>query len=410
MNNKSLFDILKERGFIEQCTNEEKLKYKLDNEYLSFYIGFDPTADSLHIGHFVTMMVISHMQQYGHKPIVLVGGGTGMIGDPTHRTDMRRVMSKEEIKQNVENFKCQLSKFISFKDNKAIMVNNADWLLDLQYIPFIREYGIHFSVNRMLAADSYKSRLEKGLSFFEFNYMLMQAYDYLELNKKYNCILQLGGNDQWSNIIAGIDLVRRVKSEEVFGLTLTLLTTSDNKKMGKTQKGAIWLDPNKTTPYEFYQYWRNIEDVSVIKCLKLLTFLPMDEIEELSKLKGSDINKAKEILAFEVTKNVHNITEAEKAEKASKALFSGGVEGGSIPEKFISKSEIENGINIIDLLVKTNLISSRGDGRRLIQQGGIKVNDLKIDTHEYTIPLSMFLENTIMVQKGKKSFCKVTIQ
>lgn len=410
MQNESLFNILKERGFIEQCTNEEKLKHSLDNESLTFYIGFDPTADSLHIGHFLTIMVMSHMQQHGHKPIALVGGGTGMIGDPTHRTDMRRVMTKEEINQNVENFKVQLSKFITFEDNKAIMVDNADWLLGLEYIPFIREYGIHFSVNRMLAADSYKSRLEKGLSFFEFNYMLMQAYDFLELNKKYNCTLQLGGNDQWSNIIAGIELIRRVKSEEALGLTLTLLTTSDNIKMGKTQKGAIWLDPNKTTPYEFYQYWRNIEDASVIKCLKLLTFLPMEEIEELSKLEGSDINKAKEILAFEVTKNVHSIAEAEKAEKAAKALFSGGVDGGSIPEEFITKSEIESGMNIIDLLVKTNLISSRGDGRRLIQQGGIKINDTKIESHEYVIPLSIFEENTIMVQKGKKSFCKVTIQ
>lgn len=409
MSSESLFDVLKERGFIEQCTNEEKVKEILDNEKISFYIGFDPTADSLHIGHFLTVMAMAHMQKHGHTPIALVGGGTGMIGDPTDRTDMRRMMTIEEIKSNSEKFKVQLSKFISFDDDKAIMVDNADWLLNLEYISFLREYGVHFSVNRMLTADSYKTRLEKGLSFLEFNYMIMQAYDFLELNKRHNCVLQLGGNDQWSNIIAGADLIRRVESKEAYGLTLTLLTTSDNKKMGKTQKGAIWLDPAKTTPYEFYQYWRNIEDASVIKCLKLLTFLPMDEINELAKLEGSEINKAKEILAFEITKIIHNKEEAEKAKQAAKSLFSGGAEAGSIPESNISKSEFSEGMNIIDLLEKTKMISSRGDGRRLVQQGGIKVNDLKIDSIDYIVSASLFSENSIMIQKGKKTFCKVVL-
>lgn len=410
MTTESLFNILKERGYIEQCTNEEKLKEVLDNEKLTFYIGFDPTADSLHIGHFLTIMVMSHFQQHGHTPIALVGGGTGMIGDPTHRTDMRKIMTREEVSENVEKFKLQLSKFIEFENDKAIMVDNADWLMGLEYIPFLREYGMHFSVNRMLTAESYKSRLEKGLSFLEFNYMLMQAYDYLELNRRYNCKLQLGGNDQWSNIIAGVDIIRRVESKETYGLTLTLLTTSDNKKMGKTQKGAIWLNPNKTTPYEFYQYWRNIEDASVIKCLKLLTFLPLDEIMELSKLKGADINKAKEVLAFEVTKIVHSEDEAIKAKQASQSLFNSGSEEGSMPKINILKSELINGINIIDLLTKANMISSRSDGRRLIEQGAIKVNNVKILSHEYVVTMDLFLENNIMIQKGKKAYCKVIIE
>jgi len=408
---ESVFDILNERGFIQQCTNEEKVKEILDNEKISFYIGFDPTADSLHIGHFLTIMVMSHLQKHGHKPIALVGGGTGMIGDPTDRTDMRKMMTLDEIKSNAGKFKTQLSKFIDFSDDKAIMVDNADWLLNLEYIPFLREYGVHFSVNRMLTADSYKTRLEKGLSFLEFNYMIMQAYDFLELNRRHNCVLQLGGNDQWSNIIAGIELLRRVDSKEGYGLTLTLLTTSDNKKMGKTQQGAVWLDPQKTSPYDFYQYWRNIEDASVIKCLKLLTFLPMNEIEVLAKLEGSEINKAKEVLAFEITKMVHNEEEAEKAKQAALALFSGASASGSIPESELSKSEfVDSGINIIDLLEKTQVISSRGNGRRLIQQGGIKINESKIDSIDYIVSLESFSEGSIMVQKGKKTFLKVILK
>lgn len=406
---RNVFDILNERGFIAQATHEEEIKRKLGNEKITFYIGMDPTADSLHVGHFLTVMAMAHMQRAGHRPILLVGGGTGVVGDPTDRTDMRKMMTREEIDHNCEQFKKQLSNFIDFEDDKAIMVNNADWLLELKYVEFIRDYGVHFSVNRMLTADSYRTRFENGLSFFEFNYMLMQSYDFLELFRKYNCTMQLGGNDQWSNIIGGIDLIRKIENAQAYGLTFTLLTTSDGKKMGKSQNGAVWLDPSKTSPYEFFQYWRNIEDESVGKLLGLLTFLPMEEVRMLSALSGKEINKAKEVLAFELTKGVHGEEEAQKALEAAKALFAGGAQGGSIPSTNISTSEIGEGINIIELLERCALIPSRGEGRRLIAQGGVKINSEKIENHEKLVTLSDFIDNEIMIQKGKKVFHKVII-
>lgn len=409
MDNKNAFDILQERGFIAQATHEAEIKELLSKERVTFYIGFDPTADSLHVGHFLTVMAMSHMQKAGHRPIILVGGGTGMVGDPTDRTDMRKMMTAEEVQHNVDCFKKQLSKFIDFEDDKAIMANNADWLLNLKYVDFIRDYGVHFSVNRMLTADSYRTRFEKGLSFFEFNYMLMQSYDFLELYRRYGCKMQLGGNDQWSNIIGGVELIRKVENQDAYGLTFTLLTTSDNKKMGKTQRGAVWLDPEKTTPYEFFQYWRNVEDASVEKCLGLLTFLPMEEVRRLGSLQDKDINIAKETLAYEITKNVHGEEEAKKALEAARALFAGGAHGGSIPTTEIEKSDIEKGIPIIELLEKAALIPSRGEGRRLITQGGIKVNDEKVETFDKVITADDFKNGELMIQKGKKVFHKVIL-
>lgn len=409
-DNRNVFDILQERGFIEQSTHEKEIKEVLENEKVTFYIGFDPTADSLTAGHFLTVMAMSHLQRAGHRPIALVGGGTGMVGDPTDRTDMRKMMSNETIEHNVSCFKKQLSKFIDFSDDKAIIVNNADWLRNLNYIDFIREIGVHFSVNRMLTAECFKSRMEKGLSFFEFNYMLMQSYDFLELNKRYNCKLQLGGNDQWSNILGGVDLIRRVENKEAFGLTLKLLTTSDGKKMGKTQGGAIWLDPEKTSPYEFYQYWRNVTDSDVHKCLSLLTFLPMEQVNELSSLKDNKINYAKEVLAYEVTKIVHGEEEAQKAQEAARSLFSGGASGGSIPttEMPSSKFSENSGLNILDALVEIFNIS-KSEARRLVQQGGIKVADEKIDSIEYNITLKDFKDGAVLIQKGKKGFNKIQL-
>ena len=332
MEKRNAYDVLKERGFVEQMTHEEEIRQLFSTgEPITFYIGFDPTADSLHVGHFLTVMAMAHMQRCGHRPICLMGGGTGMIGDPTGKSDMRRMMTIEEIDHNVSCFKKQLSHFIDFDNDKAIIVNNADWLRNLNYIEFLREIGVSFSVNRMLTAECFKTRMEKGLSFLEFNYMIMQAYDFLELNKRYGCVLQLGGNDQWSNIIAGVDLIRRRESKPAYGMTFSLLTNSEGKKMGKTENGAVWLDPAKTSPYEFYQYWRNIGDKDVAKCLALLTFLPMEEVNRLSALEGSEINKAKEILAFELTKIVHNEQEAIKAQEAAKSLFGKGTAGGSVP-------------------------------------------------------------------------------
>lgn len=400
----NVYDILLERGFIEQMTHEEEIKKLLKNEKVTFYIGFDPTADSLHIGHFLTVMAMAHMQRAGHRPIALMGGGTGMVGDPTGRTDMRSMMTKEVIQHNVDCFKKQLSHFISFDNNNAIIVNNADWLLNLNYIDFLREVGVHFSVNRMLTAECFKTRMEKGLSFLEFNYMLMQSYDFLELNRKYGCKLQLGGNDQWSNIIGGVELIRRIQNKEAYGMTFTLLTTSEGKKMGKSMGGAVWLDPQKTTPYEFYQYWRNIDDRDVQKCLSLLTFLPMDEVRRLGSLKDEKINEAKEVLAYEVTKIVHSEEDAKKAQEAAKALFKGGANSDSIPNTQINKSEFQDGMDIITLLQKANLIPSRGEGRRLIQQKGVKVNDEIVDSIDKKINLNDFKDNILVIQKGKKIF------
>ncbi len=406
-----VLDVLKERGFIEQMTHEEEIKNLLNNEKVTFYIGFDATADSLTAGHFLTVMAMMHMQKAGHRPIALLGGGTTMIGDPTGRTDMRQIMTKERIQHNAECFRKQLSRFIDFSNDKALIVNNGDWLLDLKYIEFLREIGVHFSVNRMLTAEAYKSRLERGLTFFEFNYMLMQSYDFYRLYKEYNCILQLGGNDQWSNIISGADLIRRKERANAYGMTFKLLTTSDGTKMGKTQAGAIWLDPNKTSPYEFYQYWRNVEDSNVENCLSLLTFLPMEEVRRLGALEGSEINKAKEVLAYEITKIVHGEEEAIKAQKAAKSLFVGGGSAGSIPTTTISSDTFKNGIDIITLLQKTSLISSRSEGRRLIEQGGIRVNGEVINKIDQNITLDHFNEDkNCMVQKGKKSFHRITLQ
>lgn len=405
----NVFDILNERGFIQQTTHEKEIRELLGKEKVTFYIGFDPTADSLHVGHFVTIMAMAHMQKAGHRPIALIGGGTAMVGDPTGKTDMRKMMTQETIKHNANCFKKQLSKFIDFDYNKAIMVDNAEWLLELNYVQFLREIGVHFSVNRMLTFESYKTRMEKGLSFLEFNYTLMQSYDFLELYRKYNCKLQLGGNDQWSNILGGVELIRRIGHDDAFGMTFTLLTTSEGKKMGKTESGAIWLDPEKTSPYDFYQYWRNVADADVKQCLSLLTFLPIEEVNRLSSLEGAQINKAKEVLAFEVTKIVHGEEEAKKAETAAKALFKGGSEGGSIPTTEISKVEFAEGMDILTVLQKSNLVPSRSEGRRLIQQGGIKINDEKITTIDYLITEKDFDDNTLMIQKGKKVFHRIQL-
>jgi len=405
----NVFDTLTERGYVAQTTHEEEIRELLGKEKVTFYIGFDPTADSLHVGHFMQVMIMAHMQRAGHRPIMVAGGGTGIVGDPTGRTDMRKVLTREDIEHNVSRFQEQVSKFIDFSDGKALMLNNADWLLELKYVEFIREYGIHFSVNRMLTADSYKTRFEKGLSFFEFNYQLMQAYDFLELSRKHNCKMQLGGNDQWSNIIAGVELIRRADDRDAYGLTFNLLTTSQGTKMGKTATGAVWLDPEKTTPYDFYQYWRNVEDSNVGNLLKYLTFLPMDEIRELETLEGQQINKAKEVLAYEITKMVHSEEDAKAAQDASKALFAGGAMGGSVPESEMAKADFENGMNIIELLESCALIPSRGEGRRLIQQGGIKLNDKKIDAFDYMVTLEEFTDNALLIQKGKKTFHRVTL-
>ncbi|WZL72914.1 tyrosine--tRNA ligase [Clostridiaceae bacterium 35-E11] len=406
---RNVFDVLKERGFIEQVTHEEEVRELLGKESVTFYIGFDPTADSLHVGHFLQAITMMHLQQAGHRPIVLIGGGTGMVGDPSGRTDMRQMMTPEIIEHNCNCFKEQLSRFLDFSEGKALMVNNADWLMHLEYIPFLREVGRHFSVNRMLTAECFKSRMEKGLSFLEFNYMLMQSYDFLELYRRYGCKLQLGGNDQWSNIISGADLVRRVEGEAAYGMTFKLLTTSAGQKMGKTQAGAVWLDPEKTSPFDFYQYWRNIDDADVENCLALLTFLPMEEVRRLGALEGSEINKAKEILAFEVTKLVHGEEEAKKADEAAKALFSKGISTADVPFTEIPRSEFAEGMDIMTLLSKTNLIPSRSEGRRLIQQGGVSIDDQKVEDLKLVIKEEDFKEGTLMIRKGKKVYHQVRL-
>ena len=369
---RNVYDVLTERGYIEQATHPDETRELLGKEKVTFYIGFDPTADSLHVGHYIQFMVMQHMQQHGHRPIFLAGGGTGMIGDPSGRSDMRRVMTIEQIDHNVQRFKEQAERFIDFSDDKALIVNNADWLRDLNYIEFLRDYGAYFSVNRMINAECYKSRMEQGLTFLEFNYMIMQSYDFLHLYRNYNCKLELGGNDQWSNIIGGVDLVRRADQGEVFGLTFKLLTNSEGKKMGKTANGAVWLDADKMSPYDFYQYWRNVDDKDVRNCLCLLTFIPMDEIERLAALEGAEINKAKEILAYEVTKNVHGEAAAEEAQKAARALFAGGGQEGSIPTTKMDKATFESeGVGLLNLLKEVGLTSTTSEGRRLVEQGGV---------------------------------------
>lgn len=400
----NVIDLLDERGFIEQMTHPEEIKKAFANERVTFYIGFDPTADSLHVGHFVSMMVASFLQKAGHKPIILIGGGTVNIGDPSGKTDMRRMMQKEEIASNVEKFKGQLSKFLDFEgENAAIIVNNADWLCDLNYIDFMRTIGIHFSVNRMLAAECYKQRLEQGLTFFEIGYMIMQSYDFLHLNEKYNCKLQLGGNDQWSNIIGGVELIRKVKTSEAFGLTFKLLTTKEGKKMGKTEKGALWLDPEKTSPYEFYQYWRNIDDADVKKVLCLLTFLPMDEINKLASLKDEEINEAKKVAAFEITKLVHGEAEALKAQEAATALFEGTGNIDNMPS-----TQLESiATRIVDAIVLVGMAPSKGQAKTLIAQGGITLNDKKIEDENYILSESDFKDGYAILRKGKKVYHKL---
>jgi len=401
----NVYDILIERGFIEQCTHEDEVRELLGKESVTFYIGFDATADSLTAGHFVTIMAMMHMQRAGHRPIALLGGGTTMIGDPSGKSDMRQLMTRETIDYNANRFKEQLSKFIDFSDDKAILANNADWLLDLNYIEFLREIGIHFSVNKMIAAEAYRQRMERGLTFFEFNYMLMQAYDFWKLNKLYNCVLQLGGNDQWSNIISGVELIRRKEQKPAYGLTFKLLTTSDGVKMGKTVKGALWLDPNKTSPYEFFQYWRNIEDVKVEECLALLTFLPMDEVRRLGALKDAEINYAKEVLAYEVTKIVHGEEEAVKAREASRALFGGGGKSEDIPTTTYPAARFAEGIDIITMMCDAKLATTRSDARRTIQQGGVSVNNKKVESFDLVLTDKDFdSDGSILIRKGKKSY------
>lgn len=401
----NVYDILMERGFIEQCTHEDEVRELLGKESVTFYIGFDATADSLTAGHFVTIMAMMHMQRAGHRPIALLGGGTTMIGDPSGKSDMRQLMTRETIDYNANRFKEQLSKFIDFSDDKAILANNADWLLDLNYIEFLREIGIHFSVNKMIAAEAYRQRMERGLTFFEFNYMLMQAYDFWKLNKLYNCVLQLGGNDQWSNIISGVELIRRKEQKPAYGLTFKLLTTSDGVKMGKTVKGALWLDPNKTSPYEFFQYWRNIEDVKVEECLALLTFLPMDEVRRLGALKDAEINYAKEVLAYEVTKIVHGEEEAVKAREASRALFGGGGKSEDIPTTTYPAARFAEGIDIITMMCDAKLATTRSEARRTIQQGGVSVNNKKVESFDLVLTDKDFdSDGSILIRKGKKSY------
>lgn len=405
-----VFDELKARGLIAQMTNEERVKELLNNGKTSFYIGFDPTADSLHVGHFVQIMVMSHMQKAGHTPIALFGGGTGMVGDPSGKSDMRKMLTREEIDHNIACFQKQMSRLVDFSDGKALMVNNADWLLDLNYINFLREIGVHFSVNRMLSAECYKQRMERGLTFFELNYMIMQSYDFLELNRKYDCQLELGGDDQWSNIIGGVELIRRVEGKEAFGMTFTLLTTSDGRKMGKTENGAVWLDPEKTSPYDFYQYWRNVDDADVIRCLKILTFLPLEQIDELAKLQGSELNRAKEILAYEVTKLIHGEEEAVKAQDAARALFGAGANTDHMPSTDISPADFTDGaISILDLLIKTKLVPSKGEARRLIGQGGIAVNDKKVEDVNQKITSADFENGYLIIRKGKKVYHKAVL-
>ena len=406
---RNVYDVLMERGFIEQATHESEIKELLGKEAVTFYIGFDPTADSLHIGHFIQVMVMMHMQQHGHIPIALVGGGTVKVGDPTGKTEMRKMLFNEQIDANSKEIAKQLAKYVDLAPGKGIAENNANWLDHLNYIDFLREIGSKFSVNRMLSAECFKQRMEKGLSFLEFNYMIMQAYDFLELNRRYGCQLQLGGNDQWSNIIAGVDLIRRAEQKEAFGLTFKLLTTSDGRKMGKTEAGAVWIDPEKTSPYDLFQYFRNVDDNDVINCLKLLTFLPMEQINDMAAWKDADINRAKEILAYEVTKIIHGQEEADKAIGAAKALFAGAGDLDNVPTTEVEKNLFAEAMNILDLLTLAGLIASKGEGRRLIQQKGFSLNGVVVESHELPVSLSDFENGELMIKKGKKVYQKIKL-
>lgn len=407
---KNGLEVLKERGFIEQMTHEDEItKLFEEGKPISFYIGFDATADSLTAGHFLAIMGMAHLQRAGHRPIALVGGGTTKVGDPSGRTDMRKMLTDEQIAHNANVFKEQLSKFLDFSDGKAMMVNNDDWLSKLGYVDLLREVGSCFSVNRMLSADCYKSRMEVGLTFLEFNYMIMQSYDFLELNRKYGCSMQMGGNDQWSNILGGVELIRRLENKPAFGVTFKLLTTSEGIKMGKTAKGALWLDPNKTSPYEFFQYWRNIEDVKVEECLALLTFLPMEEVRRLGALEGAEINKAKEVLAFEVTKIVHGEEEANKAMEAARSLFGGAANSANIPTLEVKKADFESGVELLQLLVDTGLAPTKSEARRNVEQGGVKLGEEKVEDVKRLVTLSDFADGKLLIQKGKKKFHQIVL-
>ena len=404
----TIYDELVARGLIAQVTDEKEIKELINNGKATFYIGFDPTADSLHVGHFMALCLMKRLQMAGNKPIVLIGGGTAQIGDPSGRTDMRQMMTTETINHNVECFKKQMSRFIDFGEGKAIMVNNADWLMDLNYVDVLREVGAHFSVNRMLTAECYKQRMEKGLSFLEFNYMIMQSYDFYTLFQKYGCNMEFGGDDQWSNMLGGTELIRRKLGKDAYAMTINLLLNSEGKKMGKTQSGAVWLDPNKTTPFEFFQYWRNVSDADVLKCIRMLTFLPLEEIDKMESWEGAQLNEAKEILAFELTKLIHGEEEATKAKEASHALFAGGANNANMPTVTVTAEDFPDGeLDIISVLVKAGLCDSRGDGRRNIQQGGVSVADEKVTDISTKYTLDDFKGEGLIIRRGKKKFAKV---
>ena len=406
-----VYEELQARGLIAQVTDEEEIRELVNNGKAVFYIGFDPTADSLHVGHFMALCLMKRLQMAGNKPIALVGGGTGMIGDPSGRTDMRQMLTKEDIDHNCECFKKQMSKFIDFSDGKAIMVNNADWLLDLNYVELLREVGACFRVNRLLTAECYKQRMEKGLSFLEFNYMIMQSYDFYNLFQKYGCNMQFGGDDQWSNMLGGTELIRRKLGKDAYAMTITLLLNSEGKKMGKTQKGAVWLDPEKTSPYEFYQYWRNVADADVLKCIRMLTFLPLEEIDKMDGWEGAQLNTAKEILAYELTKLVHGEEEAEKAKQAARALFGSGENTDNMPSTELSEADFAEDLTVLDLLTKCSLIPSRKEGRRLIQQGGVSLDGEKVSDPFFKVSKEMFAENGyVVIKKGKKVFHKAVLK
>ena len=407
----TLYEELKARGLIAQVTDEDLISDLINNGKATFYIGFDPTADSLHVGHFMALCLMKRLQMAGNKPIALIGGGTGMVGDPSGRSDMRQMMTPETIQHNCDCFKEQMSRFIDFSDGKALMVNNADWLLDLNYVEVLREVGAHFSVNRMLTAECYKQRMEKGLSFLEFNYMIMQSYDFYMLYQKYGCNMQFGGDDQWSNMLGGTEPIRRKLGKDAYAMTITLLLNSEGKKMGKTQSGAVWLDPNKTSPFDFYQYWRNVDDADVIKCMRLLTFLPLEEIDEMAKWEGSELNKAKEILAYQLTELVHGEEEAKKAQEGARALFS-GADTSHMPTTELAEEDFdeEGKIDLITLLVKAELVPSRSEGRRAIQQGGVSIDGDKITDIYHTVEKDAFAGDGIVLKRGKKKFKKICVK
>ena len=407
----TLYDELVARGLIAQVTDEAEIKDLINNGKATFYIGFDPTADSLHVGHFMALCLMKRLQMAGNKPIALIGGGTAMIGDPSGRTDMRQMMTPETIQHNCDCFKKQMSRFIDFSDGKALMVNNADWLMDLNYIDVLREVGAHFSVNRMLTAECYKQRMEKGLSFLEFNYMIMQSYDFYTLYQKYGCNMEFGGDDQWSNMLGGTELIRRKLGKDAYAMTINLLLNSEGKKMGKTQSGAVWLDPNKTSPFDFFQYWRNVSDADVLKCIRMLTFLPLEEIDAMESWEGAQINQAKEILAFELTKLVHGEEEANKAKEASHALFAGGGDSAHMPTLELTAADFADGdLDILALLVKAELAPSRSDARRAVQQGGVSVADEKVTDIQTTYGADAFGADGLVVKRGKKKFVKIVLK